>query len=191
MNKKTIWYLVVALLVMITVTACAGSEPPPVEEQKPGAIAGNVYLSKESNFTLEADSKVWQTTETANGEADNLYLTKESNVWVSFSKTPGLSTEMIAEFETSFVESYMEGMRVSFPDTKKIDSKILSEQMARLDMTMTYEAGLYPMRQILYLVTDGENGYIITATLPEERAKELSPAIYKLVESLRFTAEMP
>ena len=35
-------------------------------------------------------------------------------------------------------------------------------------MTMTDSTGNYRMNQLLYLVSDGEDGYLITATFPED-----------------------
>lgn len=177
---------IAALAVMVLLTAaCSGSEEVhPVLEQKPGTIVNDIYLSQASDFTVKAEERFWRTG--AEGGEQELHLTKGTNVWVAFSKTEGLSSDMLEDFEESFAARYVEGVRVSFPDTKMTDCKVISESLARLDMTMTYASGLYPMYQIVYLATDGEDGYIITATLPEDQAESERTTIYSMVESIKF-----
>ena len=45
-------------------------------------------------------------------------------------------------------------------------------------MTMTDSTGNYRMNQLLYLVSDGEDGYLITATFPEDGEPDLKPVSY-------------
>lgn len=169
---------------MMFISCGAGETKHPIEEQMPGTITDGVYLSGDGRFTVKANETLWQMRETDGGF--ELYRKENGNIWISFSPADGLASDMLADFETSFVKQYMEGIQVGYPDAQAIEIVVVNEFLARVDMTMTYDFGAYTMYQILYLVTDGENGYIITATLPEDEAKGLRQEIYQLVESIEF-----
>lgn len=154
------------------------------EIQMPGTIYDGVYLSPDGDFTVNVDEILW-TVKEDEGE-QTLHLKENGNVWVSFSPAIGLTPDMLEDFEGSFVERYMEGVRVSYPDAKMAECKEISTSLARVDMTMSYGSGLYSMYQIMYLATDGKNGYIITALLPLEESERLRSSIYGMVESIRF-----
>lgn len=55
-------------------------------------------------------------------------------------------------------------------------------------MTMTDSTGNYRMNQLLYLVSDGEDGYLITATFPEDGEPDLKlkQEIMQVIESFKF-----
>lgn len=154
------------------------------ETQMPGSISGGVYLSPAGDFTVNADESQWTVKEEEG--VQTLHLKENENVWISFSPAQGLTPAMLEDFEESFVARYMEGVRVSYPDARMTECEVLNATLARVDMTMSYGSGLYTMYQIMYLATDGENGYIITATLPLDESEQLRPPVYDMVESLRF-----
>ncbi|MEG0812440.1 MAG: hypothetical protein RR225_02040 [Clostridium sp.] len=185
--KKGI-YMAVLLFAVMTLSACSGGKATDVsveeEQQQPGTIFKGIYLSGDGNFTIEADETLWQAE--SEGESFNLYLKKDKNVWISFSTTDGLTADMVRNFEESFVNRYMEGIQTSYPDAKKVDSQVINDSLARIDMTMTYGSGLYSMYQILYLATDGQDGYLITSTLPQDEVGDIRPMIYKMIESIQF-----
>lgn len=181
---KMVHAAVVLAAAMILISCEMGEMEHSTKEQAPGTIAGGVYLSKDGAFTVKADEKLWQVKES--GGSDDLRLKKNGNVWISFMRAEGLTQGRLKNFEDTFVKDYMEGIRISYPDAEAVGIKEISANMARLDMTMSYRAGAYIMYQILYLVTDGENGYIITSTLPLDEAETLCPLIYELVESIEM-----
>lgn len=55
-------------------------------------------------------------------------------------------------------------------------------------MTMTDSTGNYRMNQLLYLVSDGEDGYLITATFPEDGEPDLKlkQEIMQVIESFKL-----
>lgn len=155
--------------------------------QTPGTIKNNVYLSQDGAFTVQFDERLWHVNTGESGKESGLYLKNAQNVWISFAKTEGITSSMITSFEETFVSGYMEGIREYYPDAKEADSRIVNAGLARLDMTMYSDTGENDMYQILYLATDGENGYIITSTLHKDEVERVRPLIAQVVESIEFT----
>lgn len=186
MKKKEILNAVIFLAVTVLCLTACGKEKPEKGVQTPGTIADNVYLSGDGAFTVRAEERLWNTDVEKNGGESALYLKDEENVWISFDRAEGITKQMTASFEDSFVNGYMEGIKEYYPDAREQDSLQLNGNLARLDMTMTSDTGDYEMYQILYLASDGANGYIITSTIRKEEAERIKPLIYQVVESIEF-----
>lgn len=152
--------------------------------QTPGTLENGVYLSGDGRFTVKADEAKWQST--GSGELWELSLLEDRSVHISFSPAEGLNKEMIADFETSFADGYVEALKEEYPDIKKTDIREVSEELAGLGMTMTGPGGGDRMYQLLYLASDGENGYLITAAFPAEQETVLKQEVMQVIESISF-----
>lgn len=193
MGIKKGLYLIVLFAVAFIAASCGkiwepptggsplGGQPPGVH--MPGTIKGGIYLSPAGNFTVNADERLWTVKE--DGE-QTLHLKENDNVWISFSAAEGLTPAMLEDFEESFVERYIEGVRVTYPDAEMRECEVINSSLVRVDMSMSYGSGLYTMYQIMYLVSDGENGYIITAILPQSESEHLRTSVYDMVETIQF-----
>ena len=95
---------------------------------------------------------------------------------------------MISDFKDTFAGSYVDALREAYPDIRTTDIREISGEMAGLGMTMTDSTGNYRMNQLLYLVSDGEDGYLITATFPEDGEPDLKlkHEIMQVIESFKF-----
>ena len=109
-------------------------------------------------------------------------------VRISFSPADGITKEMISDFKDTFAGSYVDALREAYPDIRTTDIREISGEMAGLGMTMTDSTGNYRMNQLLYLVSDGEDGYLITATFPEDGEPDLKlkQEIMQVIESFKF-----
>lgn len=176
----------VMLMAAIPLTACRGAGAVTETEavQAPGTLENGVYLSGDGQFTVKADEAKWQTT--GSGDLWELTLLEDRSVHISFSPAEGLNKEMIADFETSFADGYVEALKEEYPDIKKTDIREVSEELAGLGMTMTGPGGGGRMYQLLYLASDGENGYLITAAFPAEQETVLKQDVVQVIESISF-----
>lgn len=192
--------LAVLLLVFLVSAVSAGCQKSHLEQtckeesvpsmpEQPGEITGGVYLSSDSRFTVNADETQWEPDEDSSGPG--LRYRENESVSITFSKTEGLGGVAVQNFSDNFVEGYLEGIREFYPDVRLEDSRVIGDRLARLDMSMADGTGEYPMYQILYLATDGEDGYIITAAMPENQADALKEMIYGIVESIQFRSDEP
>lgn len=192
--------LAVLLLVFLVSAVSAGCQKNRLEQtgkeesvpsmpEQPGEITGGVYLSSDSRFTVNADETQWEPD--ADSAGPGLRYRENESVSITFSRTEELGKEAVQNFSDSFVEGYLEGIRELYPDVRLEDSRVIGDRLARLDMSMADGTGEYPMYQILYLATDGEDGYIITAAMPENQADALKEMIYGIVESIQFRSDVP
>lgn len=149
-----------------------------------------LYTDNNGIFTVEADENLWEMSE-MDGDLQ-LRLKTAPSVWISFSAVDGISRESIQAFQTEFADSYVETLRESYPDVRKVKERTVNEQMAGLDVVMTDITGQYEMYQMLYLVTDGSEGYLITSTLSKEE-EAFQPEVEAVIESFQFieTTESP
>lgn len=176
----------VMIIAVILFTACRGigAISETVSAQAPGTLENGVYLSGDGRFTVKADEAKWQTT--GSGGLWELSLLKDRSVHISFSPAEGLNKEMIDDFQTSFAEGYVEALKEEYPDIRMTDIREVSEELAGLGMTMTGQEGGVRMYQLLYLASDGENGYLITAAFPEEQEAALKQEVMQVIESISF-----
>ncbi|WP_243125187.1 hypothetical protein [Clostridium transplantifaecale] len=183
--------MAVAAVVFMVITAMllaacrkTGAATEMAAAQTPGTLENGVYLSGDGRFTVKADEAKWQST--GSGELWELSLLEDRSVHISFSPAEGLNKEMIADFETSFADGYVEALKEEYPDIKKTDIREVSEELAGLGMTMTGPGGGDRMYQLLYLASDGENGYLITAAFPAEQETVLKQEVMQVIESISF-----
>lgn len=183
--KRIVYAAFLPVITALCLTSC-GVKEQAAAVRTPGTILDDVYLGADGGFTVKADEARWMADAERSGGESALYLKDSRNVWISFSRTDGITAQMITSFRESFVKGYIEGLAAYYPDVKEEDCRVLNDNLARLDMLMTSDTGSYKMYQILYLATDGNNGYIITSTLRAEEAEEIKPLIYEVVESIEF-----
>lgn len=169
---------------MLTACRTTGAVTETAAAQTPGTLENGVYLSGDGRFTIKADDVKWRTT--GSGDLWELSLLENRSVHISFSPAEGLNKEMIADFETSFADGYAEALKEEYPDIKKTDIREVSEELAGLGMTMTGPGGGDRMYQLLYLASDGENGYLITASFPAEQESVLKQEVMQVIESISF-----
>lgn len=176
----------VMIMAVILFTACRGTGAisETVSAQAPGTLENGVYLSGDGRFTVKADEAEWRTT--GGGDLWELSLLENRSVHISFTPAAGLNKEMIADFRTSFADSYVEDLKEEYPDIKETDIREVSEELAGLGMTMTAPEGGVRMYQLLYLASDGENGYLITAAFPKEEEAVLKQEVMQVIESISF-----
>lgn len=156
----------------------------PTGGKAPGEIRNGVYTGDGGRFTVKADEALWEVSEV--DDDWELRLIREPSVWISFSPSEGVSPETMEDFETDFADSYAEAVKEGYPDARIAQIRLISDRMAGLDLTMTDPTGRYQMYQMLYVVTDGTNGYLITSTLSEEEEKQFRPAVEAVIESFEF-----
>lgn len=170
----------------LAIAACGGNGPEGKQEvmQEPGTLRDGLYLSGDGRFTVETAGDQWSPGQVKG--VSELYFIEDRNVWISFSPTAGITKDMIGEFGTSFADSYAEALRDRYPDVRIDEIRQVNEAMAGLLMTMSDSLGGYKMYQMLYLASDGEDGYLITSVLPAEKEAVLKPVIIRVIESFRF-----
>lgn len=156
----------------------------PTGGKAPGEIRNGVYTGDGGRFTVKADEALWEVSVV--DDDWELRLIREPSVWISFSPSEGVSPETMEDFETDFADSYAEAVKEGYPDARIAQIRLISDRMAGLDLTMTDPTGRYQMYQMLYVVTDGTNGYLITSTLSEEEEKQFRPAVEAVIESFEF-----
>lgn len=188
MKRKELLYIILLTIMVLLLSACQREEAHPVQEQAPGTIAGGVYFSRNADFTLQAEEKVWTPGTLSDDDTQLLYLTKGGSVEVAFTRTEGVSAREVEAFDEAFAAEFVEDMKEAYPDVRLKDYKRVNDFLVRLDMDMTGYSGdgSYPMRQIFYMATDGEDGYLIFAVLPDTEAPSELSQIYDLVESMEF-----
>lgn len=186
--KASVVNTVIAVLMIIAIllTACGSEAEQEAAAQEPGTFKNGVCLSGDGKFTVSADEERWQSGKS--GDAWELCLIKDSMVRISFSPADGITKEMISDFKDTFAGSYVDALREAYPDIRTTDIREISGEMAGLGMTMTDSTGNYRMNQLLYLVSDGEDGYLITATFPEDGEPDLKlkQEIMQVIESFKF-----
>lgn len=187
--QKTFRMLLVIMVIIAVAsvnTACqsAGTEGKTVVSQEPGTLINGVCLSGDGRFTVKANEEEWRTGQS--GQIFELYWKEDGNIWISFSPTEGIDREMIVEFGTSFADSYEEALKEEYPDVRIEEVRQVNDGLAGLLMTMSGGLREHRMYHMIYLASDGENGYFITSALPAKKEAELKPVITQVIESLRF-----
>lgn len=177
----------VIMIIVLMLTACqsGGAESSEADMTGTGTLINGVYRSKDGRFTAEADGKRWKPAD--GGEIQELCFMEDMSVRITFSPAQGLDGEMVEDFEDSFADSYVEALEGEYPDIRREDIRKVSQELAGLGMTMTDSSGGYRMYQFLYLASDGENGYLITAAFPEEKENVLKQEVMQIIESFQFT----